>query len=99
MSNSDDGIVSWATVIQRIAIGVAAAATIGAGSMVISSNTRGLVHEERIGKLEENLGKLPDIDHNLVVLSGKVDVLNQKLDDAQAARQLVATAQGPVKTK
>lgn len=83
--------VSWATVVQRVAIGAGAALLVGAGSMIIGDNTKVQLHEQRLSKLESSLEKLPEIDRNVLVLSGKVDVLNQKLDDARDAR-LVAKA-------
>lgn len=77
--------VSWATVVQRIAVGAGAALLVGGGSMIVNDNTKVQLHEQRLTKLESSLDKLPEIDRNVLVLSGKVDVLNQKLDDARAA--------------
>lgn len=80
-----DTPVSMATFIQRVAIGVAAAATVGAGSVLISTSNVQHVHEVRITALETQIEKVKDIDRNVVILNGKVDVLNQKLDDAKDA--------------
>jgi hypothetical protein len=82
-----DAPLSWAVVVQRIAMGAAAALVVGAGSMVISNNTKVSLHDQQINRMEVVLDTLPSIDKNLAVLAGKVDVLNQKLDDAQAYRQ------------
>jgi len=84
--------VSWPTVIQRIAIGVAATATMGIGSMVLNDHTKVAIHEQDLSDLKLVVQKVPEIDQHILALNGKVDVLNQKLDDAQATRQLVATA-------
>jgi hypothetical protein len=73
--------VSWHVLVQRIGTVVAGAMLIGGGSMVIANNTEVKVHDQRIEKLEQNLQRLPDIDRNVVALSGKIDVMNQKLDD------------------
>lgn len=69
--------------VQRIGTVVAGAVLIGGGSMLLSNNTDVRVHTQRIDKLEQSLQRLPDIDRNVVALSGKIDVMNQKLDDQQ----------------
>jgi hypothetical protein len=75
--------VGWAVVIQRIGTVAAGAMLIGGGSMLLSNNTETKVHEQRIDKLEQSLQRIPDIDRNVVALSGKIDVLAQKIDDQQ----------------
>lgn len=82
--------VTWHVLIQRVGTVVAGAALIGGGSMVLSNSTETKLHEQRITKLEENLQKVPEIDRNVLILSGKLDVMNQKLDDARSVA-LVAT--------
>lgn len=77
--------ISWPVLLQRIAMGGAGALVIGAGSMILSDNTKAQLHEQRLSKLEGALEKLPDIDKNVLILSGKVDVLSQKLDDRLAS--------------
>lgn len=72
--------------IERLALAGAGALVVGAGSMIVSNNTKAQVHEQRIGRLESAMDKVPDIDKNVLILSGKVDVLSQKLDDARDAR-------------
>lgn len=84
--NPDTHTVSWPVLFQRIAIGVAGAMVIGAGGMVVSDNTKVQLHEQRLNRLEVSLEKVPDIDKNVLILGGKVDVLNQKLDDARILR-------------
>ena len=81
--------LSWSAIVQRVSIGVAGAAIFGAGTALV--NTTSLVHEHdaRIVVLEKALVKVPEIDKNVVVLNGKVDVLNQKLDDAKEALKAV----------
>jgi hypothetical protein len=81
--------LSWTAITQRLVIGAAGALIFGAGAMIFNSNTAVKIHEERIQRLEGQMGKLSDIDKNVVALSGKVDVINQKLDDARevAARK------------
>lgn len=59
--------------------------------MVLSTSTETKLHEQRITKLEENLQKVPEIDRNVLILSGKLDVMNQKLDDARQAALVSAT--------
>lgn len=73
--------LSWAAIVQRISVGVAGAAIFGVGSMFIGMHTEVTEHETRIKFLETALVRLPDIDKNVTMLNGKVDVLNQKLDD------------------
>ena len=75
--------LSWSAVAQRITIGVAGAAVFGVGSLFANMNTKVTQHETRLSILEQRLEKVPDIDRNVIALSGKVDVLNQKLDDAR----------------
>ena len=70
---------------QRIAVLVAVAGLVGGGSLIFSNNTRGMVQEQRITRLEDSMAKVPDIDRNVLILSGKIDVMNQKLDDAKQA--------------
>jgi hypothetical protein len=82
--------LSWSAIVQRIAIGVAGAAIFGAGSVMINTTSTVHEHEARISILEKNLAKVPEIDKNVVVLNGKVDVLNQKLDDAKDALKVRA---------
>lgn len=74
---------SWGVVVQRVGTVVAGAVLIGGGSMILSNNTENKMHAQRIDKLEESLQRLPDIDRNVVALSGKIDVLAQKIDDQQ----------------
>lgn len=72
--------------IQKVALAGTGALVVGAGSMIVSNNTKAQVHEERLSRLETAMDKVPDIDKNVLILSGKVDVLAQKLDDARDAR-------------
>lgn len=87
MEHEPNTVLTWPVVIQRVAMGIAATVVVGAGGMVISNNTRASVHEQRIEHLEIALQTLPTIDKNLVALSGKVDVLNQKIDDMKSAKK------------
>lgn len=75
--------VGWGVLIQRVGTVAAGAMVIGGGSMLISNNTETKVHEQRIDKLEQSLQSIPSIDKNVLVLSGKIDLLNQKIDDQQ----------------
>ncbi len=52
---------------------------------MMSANSRAIVNEHRINVLELAAAKIPDIDRNVLILNGKLDVMNQKLDDAKAA--------------
>lgn len=81
---------SWTVIGQRIGTVAAGAMLIGGGSMLLSNNTESKLHEQRIDKLEQSLTRLPDIDRNVVALSGKIDVLNQKIDDQQKIEALKA---------
>lgn len=83
--------VSWQVLVQRVGTVAAGAMLIGGGSMVLSTSTETKLHEQRITKLEENLQKVPEIDRNVLILSGKLDVMNQKLDDARQAALVSAT--------
>lgn len=69
---------------QRVCVLVVTAALVGGGSLVLVGNSRALVHEQRITALEVSMAKVPDIDRNVLILQGKIDVMNQKLDDARA---------------
>ena len=77
--------LSWVSVIQRIAVGVAGAAVFGAGSVMVRTANTVEVHEERLTRLEASMAKIPEIDKGVAVLNGKLDVVNQKLDDAKDA--------------
>lgn len=83
--------VSWQVLVQRVGTVAAGTMLIGGGSMVLSTSTETKLHEQRITKLEENLQKVPEIDRNVLILSGKLDVMNQKLDDARQAALVSAT--------
>jgi hypothetical protein len=67
---------------KAIAAGFAAA-TVGGGAMLLSVNKDNAVQDERLIVLEKSLSKLDDIDRTVIKVDGKVDVLNQKLDDAK----------------
>lgn len=82
--------VSWQVIVQRVGTVVAGAVLIGGGSMVLSNSTETKLHEQRITKLEENLQKVPEIDRNVLILKGQLDVMNQKLDDARQAALVAA---------
>jgi hypothetical protein len=60
-----------------------AAATVGGGAMLLHLNSNDAVQENRIGVLEHSLAKLDNINDTVLQVNGKVDVLNQKLDDAK----------------
>ena len=77
--------LSWSAVIQRIAIGVGGAVVFGAGTVIIGDTRKLDVHEERIGRLEASMAQIPEIDKGVTALNGKLDVVNQKLDDAKDA--------------
>lgn len=74
--------------IQRIAVLVVAAVAIGAGTMLFTTSSRALMNEHRINTLEQAVTKIPDIDRNVLILNGKLDVLNQKMDDAKSALEV-----------
>jgi hypothetical protein len=82
--------VTWQVLIQRIGTVAAAAMVVGGGSMVLATSTETKLHEQRITKLEENLQKVPEIDRNVLILKGQLDVMNQKLDDARQAALVAA---------
>lgn len=75
--------VAFPVLVQRIAILVAAAFIVGASTVLFSNNSRALINDHRITRLEESIQKIPEIDRNVLILSGKLDVMNQKLDDAR----------------
>lgn len=68
---------------KAIAAGFAAA-TVGAGAMLLSVSKESAVQEQRIATVEKSLSKLDEIDKTVSAVNAKVDVLNQKLDDARA---------------
>lgn len=75
---------TWQSVIVKIAAVVGGAALVGTGTMVISTVREVDGHELRLKSLEAQLSRIPEIDRNVIMLSGKLDVVNQKLDDAKA---------------
>lgn len=89
--------VSWQVILQRVGTVAGGAMLIGGGSMLLSNNTESKLHEQRITKLEENLQKVPEIDRNVLILAGKLDVMNQKLDDARSAAVVAAATSAKVK--
>lgn len=82
--HDSDQTVSWPAMLQRIAIGAVGALVIGAGTMLVSTTTQVKVDTKRVDLIESDIHKIPDIATSLAVLNGKVDVLNQKIDDAAA---------------
>jgi outer membrane lipoprotein SlyB len=67
---------------KAIAAGFAAA-TVGGGAMLLNLSRNDAVQENRIQVLETSLSKLDAINLTVQQVNGKVDVLNQKLDDAK----------------
>lgn len=82
MNDHDDSTVSWPAMLQRIAIGAVGALVIGAGTMLVNTSTQTKVDMKRIDLIEADIHKIPEIATSVAVLNGKVDVLNQKIDDA-----------------
>ena len=58
-----------------------AALTVGAGATLFSLSRNDAVQEKRIEIVESSLIKLDNINNTVQLVNGKVDVLNQKLDD------------------
>lgn len=77
--------ISWTALALKVAAGVGIAAILGTGTMVISTVRQVDGHELRLKALEAQLSQIPEIDRNVIALNGKLDVVNQKLDDAKEA--------------
>lgn len=69
--------------VKVIAVG-AAALTVGGGTVLLNVNKDNAVQDQRIASLERVALKIDEMDKTLRIVDTKVDVLNQKLDDAKA---------------
>lgn len=67
----------------RSAVAIASAAVIGVGATAVATKSEADKDHDKIEVLEKELSRLPDIDRNVIALTGKVDVLNQKIDDVK----------------
>ena len=70
--------------IKTVASGLAAL-TIGGGAVLLNVNKDNAVQDQRLLVLERAVSKIDDMDRTIHILDTKVDVLNQKLDDAKEA--------------
>lgn len=67
----------------KIGVGGVLALTIGGGSVLVNVNKDNAIQDQRIIVLERNIIKIEEMDKTLRAVDVKVDVLNQKLDDAK----------------
>ena len=74
----DVPLSSWA--VKTIGVGLTTLMIAG-GATLLGVNEHNAVQDQRLEIVERDLAKINEIDKTLQVVSGKVDVLNQKVDD------------------
>lgn len=72
--------------IVKFAITAVAGAVIGAAGSFVDTRDTVRVNTIRLEHVEAAMSGMPEISHKLDVLSGKIDVLNQRLDDQPRKR-------------
>lgn len=80
--------VSLQGVLHKALIAGTSALLVGAGAVVLNVSKDQAVNEQRLGVLERTIVKLDNIDANVRDVKARVDVMNQKLDDAKDALRI-----------
>lgn len=73
--------------IHKAVVAGFAAATVGAGAMLLNVSKDNAVQSQRLATVEASLSKLDTISTTVGKMDAKIDVLNQKLDDNIQARK------------